>query len=372
MVSEHRTHSATRTPGNSRSQVPGLDGVRAIAVGAVFALHIARRYFPGGAYGVDVFFVLSAFLITGILLEERKEEGRVDYGAFYWRRAFRLGPALLLWLALIAVPTGLAEHAGSRVPWSVAGALLYFSDFLQAYTDHIANAFNQAWSLAVEEQFYFVWPVLLVLLAGWFQPRGLRRFMGAFVIFAVAITWFRGNYFLPTGHLMALALGAWAATLLAPNEHSPVLRIVDDSRVGALALVPMVAALFVSESAAFSSFALVFLVDIAATVLILHCTVARSSLVSSALGSPVPRWIGLRSYGIYLYGLTIMQLVPIATHLPLHFAAPLDLIITGLLVGVSFRFVESPIRARGRAWLAKRRETAAGQLPVLGQTTADA
>lgn len=124
-----------------------LDGIRAVAITGVFGLHLARQYFPGGAFGVDVFFVLSAYLITSILLRELRHRGRIRFGAFYCRRIFRLGPALVLWLLLLATPTALLQHAGSSISWSTAGALFYFNDFLEAWTRHVGSAYDQSWSL---------------------------------------------------------------------------------------------------------------------------------------------------------------------------------------------------------------------------------
>jgi peptidoglycan/LPS O-acetylase OafA/YrhL len=100
-------------------------------------------------------------------------------------------------------------------------------------------------------------------------------------------------------------------------------------------------------------------------VVILHCALATSP-VSKLLGSALPRWIGVRSYAIYLYGLTLLESIPLVTHLPLHEVAPLAILATAVAVGLSYRFVEAPIRRRGREWLANRAENAVGQLPNVG------
>ena len=149
--------------GRLTGHLDSLDGIRAIAIGGVFLLHADKKYFPGGFLGVDVFFILSSFLITSILLRERQGRGKVDYGAFYWRRFFRLAPALVLWLALIAAPTAILSHQASTIPISTAGALLYFNDFLAAFTHKLGSAYDQSWSLSVEEQFYLVWPFVFAL-----------------------------------------------------------------------------------------------------------------------------------------------------------------------------------------------------------------
>jgi peptidoglycan/LPS O-acetylase OafA/YrhL len=333
--------------------VPALDGVRAIAVAGVFLLHLARAYVPGGAFGVDVFFALSAFLITGLLIQERETAGTIRFGAFYWRRVFRLAPALILWLMLASVTAVLAGQVG-KVAWSVAGSLFYFMDFLEAWTDHVANAFNQAWSLSIEEQFYFVWPALLLFVIFRLSPRAQRYFLSASVVAATALALTNPNYFLPTGHLLPLILGCWAAEQSARGV-SPWIRAI--VRLPFIGLVPL--AVFVlaalGETRLHIDVALVIAVDFAAALLILTIVQNENAPVNRMLGSLVPRWVGARSYGVYLYGLTLIQLVPMLTGLRLTYAAPVDVVVTLIVVAVSYRFVESPIRARGRRWLQSRR-----------------
>jgi peptidoglycan/LPS O-acetylase OafA/YrhL len=197
--------------------------MRAIAIGGVLLLHLDRAHFPGGAFGVDVFFVLSSYLITSLLLDEVGRHGRIRFGAFYWRRFFRLYPALLLWLVALAIPTAFVVHQSGTVPWSAAGAVFYFNDFLEAFTNHVGAPFDQSWSLAVEEQFYFVWPMALALIATRFGLRGQRAIVLGLVVVSVVVWVPFGNYFLPTGHLVPLALGCWAAYWLAHGgaHHRP-------------------------------------------------------------------------------------------------------------------------------------------------------
>jgi peptidoglycan/LPS O-acetylase OafA/YrhL len=333
-----------------------LDGIRALAIGAVFLLHADKTYFPGGFLGVDVFFVLSSYLITSILLRERAGRGRVDYPAFYWRRFFRLAPALVLWLALIALPTAILTHQASKILLSTAGALLYFNDFLAAFTHRLGTAYYQSWSLSVEEQFYIVWPFLFALAVGRLTSLGLRRAMIAFIGCSLVIWLTIGNYSLPTGYLVPLALGCWAACWSVQSRSTsrltPVLR---DGRLGLVCLAVFVPALLVNPLGVPGD-VLDLLVFVATTALLLHCTLDAESIVSRVLASPVPRWIGVRSYGIYLYGLTLLILIPLVTHLKLHDALPVDVVVIAVVVALSFRFAEAPFRSWGQAWLARRGE----------------
>ena len=157
--------------------LPGLDGLRAVAVLLVVLFHYGHLWetrgadgvtdagvFPGGLIGVDVFFVLSGFLITSILVAERAKTGRVSFVRFYARRAARLLPALVLLLIGFSL---WAHHEGARwsVIWKpVAATFFYVSNLAQVYflKSMIFSGLNFTWSLAIEEQFYLVWPALLV------------------------------------------------------------------------------------------------------------------------------------------------------------------------------------------------------------------
>src|SRR4051794_13680345 len=168
-----------------RTYRPALDGLRAVAVGGVILYHLGYGWLPGGFLGVDLFFVLSGYLITGLLLDEYDRRGRIGLPAFYARRVRRLMPALLLVL--------LAVGAAGRVlepPWSWSGrrgdllaTLFYYANWHFIATDQsyfaeftAQSPLRHAWSLAIEEQFYLVWPLLMVVLL-----RYARRWLPALV-----------------------------------------------------------------------------------------------------------------------------------------------------------------------------------------------
>ncbi len=156
------------------SSVPylrGLDGMRALAVIAVMVYHANNSWLPGGFIGVEVFFVISGYLITLLLIGEHERSGRVHLGHFYLRRARRLLPALFVTLALVIVYTALfkREELG-RLRGDVLAALGYVSNWYQIWVDQGYTAEGQfaplrhLWSLAVEEQFYLVWPIVMIAL----------------------------------------------------------------------------------------------------------------------------------------------------------------------------------------------------------------
>ena len=150
-------------------RLPGLDGLRALAVGAVLVFHLRATWLPGGFLGVDVFFVISGFLITTLLLRERARTGRLDLPRFWRRRARRLVPALVL---VVVTSTVLARFLEPDLLVGIGrqtlGALTFTTNWLEisAGTDYFhatsPQLFMTFWSLAVEEQFYLLWPLLLL------------------------------------------------------------------------------------------------------------------------------------------------------------------------------------------------------------------
>src|SRR5690349_4830015 len=154
-------------------RIRALDGLRGLAVLAVFLYHdgfgrVGTVVAPGGFIGVDVFFVLSGFLIATLLLLERRRTGRIDLTHFWVRRVRRLIPALLLMLlgvalyaATVAAPSTLDEIRAQAI-----ATLLYFQNWYLAFTPHsIASPLSHTWSLSVEEQWYLIWPLLVVVVA---------------------------------------------------------------------------------------------------------------------------------------------------------------------------------------------------------------
>lgn len=217
--------------------LPALDGMRGFAVLLVVALHVGfvvhptgsglpKSYAPGGFAGVDVFFVLSGFLITALLLEERGRTGKVSFRRFYARRAFRLLPALALLLLahlVYAAYEGISLKAEAEALISIC---FYSSNISQSLHLYLPPELSHTWSLAVEEQFYLLWPALLASLLAW-RVRGSRYsgaalpwiFVGALVATNVAraLSWrtqgYPAAYMMPYCHADGLILGCGLAFL---------------------------------------------------------------------------------------------------------------------------------------------------------------
>jgi len=200
------------TPAPARERWPALDGLRGLALLAVMGLHTSPSVLPGGFLGVDLFFVLSGFLITYLLVREWQKFGSIRLRQFYLRRALRLYPAL--WGLLLV--GGLATLAfGSRHDFSVfrralPSVLFYFFNWRLAHPmcPEVPGIFQHLWSLAIEDQFYLVWPILL---AGLLAMRVRRRWILALVLAAVGFrTWAYAPVAWATLVLWALAIPcAW-------------------------------------------------------------------------------------------------------------------------------------------------------------------
>src|SRR5580700_9691604 len=171
--------TGTDLDGTSRSgptlpRLPAIDGLRAVAVSAVLLYHLPVAWLPGGFLGVDVFFVISGFLITSLVTAEVQRTGRIDLGHFWLRRARRLLPALLFMLAVVvAVSTFFARDALSLLASDLPAVLGYFTNWWLLF--HHVSYFQSVgrpplvlhlWSLAVEEQFYLLWPLIVLLVVG--------------------------------------------------------------------------------------------------------------------------------------------------------------------------------------------------------------
>jgi peptidoglycan/LPS O-acetylase OafA/YrhL len=153
-------------PGFSLSYTPALDGIRGVSILAVMIYHAGASFLPGGFIGVDVFFVLSGFLITALLLKEYDRGRQIQLKKLYIRRVLRLAPALAVLLFVFTVSSWLLlepKQAGSHL-WDAFITLCYASNWTQALDIHPPDLLGHTWSLSIEEQFYILWPMTLCLL----------------------------------------------------------------------------------------------------------------------------------------------------------------------------------------------------------------
>ncbi|PKW25891.1 acyltransferase family protein [Phycicoccus duodecadis] len=358
------------TPGDGPRRLAGLDGLRALAVVAVVVFHLDPTWLPGGFLGVDVFFVVSGFLITTLLVREHRETGRVDLRAFWARRARRLLPALLLVVPSAVLLARLAEgDLLVGVGRQVLGALTFTSNWLEigAGSDYFASTspvlLANLWSLAVEEQFYLLWPpALLLLLLLVARPSPRVAVVGALAAAsALAMAWRLDPehptrvYYGTDTHAMGLMVGAALALALASPARAGT-RSAGWARhrrlVGAVALVVLLGSFVVADERSALTFrGGILLVSLATAALVL-VVVERPGRLRALLEVPAARWVGSRSYGIYLWHWPVVLVVgrdlPVAPGGTEYVLTRLwAVLVTLAAADLSYRFVETPVRRRG-------------------------
>ncbi|MDQ1381579.1 MAG: hypothetical protein QOJ71_2298 [Actinomycetota bacterium] len=340
---------------------PYLDGMRAIAVYLVVAFHAGLGLLSGGFIGVDIFFVLSGFLVTGILMRDLASTGHVRWRVFYARRVRRILPASLIALvvtaliyAIVASPLEMFDALGG-----FRAAFFYVANwfFIHQATDYFAANVNSNpvlhfWSLAVEEQFYFVWPLLLsavYLVAGrtrrrWWIVRSLvlvAAVASAVQALHIASTNLDRAYY--GTDTRAYQLLAGAALALTPQLLRLGGRIRNAARaVSAVALV----ALLVLATSAISMSAITrgIWTALLAVVLIAALENASGGVTNRALSSPAFTYLGRISYGIYLWHWPVIVIAAHGRHLsPVQLFAIATPMATAL-AAVSFHLIEHPIR----------------------------
>jgi peptidoglycan/LPS O-acetylase OafA/YrhL len=296
---------------------PDLDGLRAIAVGLVILTHAKWPWVNnGGDAGVTAFFVLSGFLITSILVGQQERTGRIDVLAFYRRRIVRLAPAMLGLLGFTLV-LGLA--IGWPTQWQVglASCLVYVSNWVQVAGANI-DPLGHTWSLAIEEQFYLLWPAVLILFRGQALRVAVIGIAAASVLRIVATGPF--EYFSTVTRADAILVGCVLA-YLRPRWHPGV------ALIGVVGLV------------------VVALLDPVHDVAIPATMVATAAVIGGRfepLGVLAP--IGLRAYSLYLWNWPMTLLFG-----PIGVLGPL---MTVLVAEVSYRLLEAPVLRRGGRRLA--------------------
>ena len=395
-----RAPERTAPPSSRLRYVPGLDGLRALSVTAVLLYHADVSWMSGGFLGVDVFFVISGYLITSLLLAEQRNRDAVSLGQFYLRRARRLLPALFLLLGAVSLFTivFLPDEIRS-LRADVVAALGYATNWWQIFQHQSYVAaqgrpplLRHLWSLAVEEQFYLVWPLLLVgmfkLWGGRRRPMLIATGVGIALSFGTLLLLSFSHdytivdpsrvYFGSDTRIFTMLIGAALAMVWSPW------RLDADSvtRQGRLALdgvgiggVLVLLAIFMT--AHFESNVLFrggFLgVALVAALVIAVAVHPASRLGTQVLAVAPLRWVGERSYGIYLWHWPIFMITRPGQDTSITGFANLVMRFA-LTVGaaeLSYRFVEEPVRhgAIGR-WVQVLRTTSGPDRNVLWQQTA--
>src|SRR4051794_34749261 len=356
--------------------IPALDGLRALAVVAVLLYHADQKWIPGGFLGVDVFFVISGYLITCLLLSDWQQTNGIGLKRFWYRRARRLLPALFAMLfvvslyAILFLPDVLDQLRGE-----VLSALFYVENWFLVFRNlsYFQSAgrpplLQHVWSLAVEEQYYLFWPLILMLvLTVWGKSRkALLIGVLAGVVISTVEMWILYHpytdpsrvYYGTDTRVAALLLGSALAFVWAPW------RLI--GRTGRNAGILLDAIAVLSGIALFYMFLNVhdfdpslyrggfLIVAIVSTLLIAATVHPASKLVPWLLGFGVLRWIGVRSYGIYLWHWPIYMVTRPHSDLPLT-GLPLlvlRLTLTFLAAAASYKYIEEPIRhgALERQW----------------------
>lgn len=354
--------------GKKRRYITGLDGIRAIAVIMVLAYHLKLALFKSGFLGVTVFFVLSGYLITGILISEVEEEGTIDLKNFWLRRIRRLVPAVMSMAVVIIFVSAvvnriiftkgckdfLASVLGFNNWWQIFNKVSYFE------AAGVPSPFTHCWSLAIETQFYLIYPLILLGIYKLVKSRGEGRakrgllFAGVTLLLALIsvilmIVLFDPQqdasrvYYGTDTRAFSLLFGALLAILweyrMVPRRLSASVNMVLGSVSFAVLLVMTIA---INDSSNFWYRGGQFFGTIL-TVLMVYAVSGRKTWLSRFLSNPVLKWIGDRSYSIYLWHYPIILLISKGIKAS-WWITLIEIVLSVVLAELSYRFIETPIR----------------------------
>ncbi|MBE0067596.1 acyltransferase family protein [Thermoanaerobacterium thermosaccharolyticum] len=344
----------------------GLDGLRAIAVLAVIGYHLNLSFMQGGFLGVSIFFVLSGYLITNIISSEWERSGKVDLKNFWLRRMRRLFPALFIMVVLVVCyvtlfdPGRLTSIKGDAITsilyinnwWLIFHKVSYFAKFGPPST------FGNLWSLAVEGQFYLIWPLVLIISFKYLKKKRYIVFLTLLLAIASALA--MGMMYEPgmdpsrvyygtDTRAFGLLLGSALALILPSDKLSSNMsrnkRLILDA-IGFLSiLLIFIMFVYVNQYDTFVYRGGMFLLSIVAAVTI-AVSAHQESLLGKALGCFPLRWLGARSYGVYLWYFPVLILTtpPVNTEGINPIRAVLQIFLIILISALSWRYVEDPIR----------------------------
>lgn len=360
----------------------GLDGIRAIAVAAVLLYSADVAVVPGGFLGIDVFFVLSGYLVTSLLLEEHARTGQLDLVRFYALRARRLLPGLFLVLGSCLTVTALFFRDELAVLRADAlASLLHVQNWWSVWADRSSSGrppvLEHLWPLAVGVQLFLVWPaVVLVVLRRYGRPSLLAVAIGAAVVSSVLMGVLAARYDVPVPadptrllvgtdtHATAALLGAAAALVWSPRRLASM-RLPGQARLldalGFLGLTVLGWSFLRVDELSASLYRGGFLLVAAAAVLVVVAAAHPATLLRTVLSAPLLRWIGKRSYAIFLWSWPVVVFTRPDLDVPLR-GLPLLALRVALTLGLAaltYRYVEEPLR-RGRVAPGRGRTAVAG------------
>ena len=364
-------------------RILGLDGLRAIAILSVLLFHLDPDLLPGGFMGVDVFFVVSGFLITTLLIRERHKTGHSNLANFWIRRARRLIPALVS-LIIIVVPltwlcTRWAEQAQDllvRISPQIIGVLTFSYNWVEIaagssyFTRNVPQLFMNFWSLAVEEQFYLLWPWVFVWIAR--RQFARRRVSFSLLIVAAASAVAMAVLFSPDSstrvyygtdtHLFGLMIGA-ALAFEASRADGGFITTRFWSAVGPIlgwlsCAGLIVLMIIIGDGSAEAFHGGIAVANVLTAIMIASFLVNRGGLVQLMSSGPAS-WLGDRSYAVYLWHWPLIILAQIVIPTPDNSAASWAVrlgavVVTFIVCEISLRYLETPIRRLGfrGAWAA--------------------
>ena len=354
---------------SSNRYIHSVDGLRAVAVIAVLLYHLGIDWIPGGFLGVDLFFVISGYVITGLILDSIEKSGGLDLRAFYLSRIRRLIPALIAMVALTTLYIGVfAPETVSRflndLPYVFTGTMNWaLVNREQDYFEAIGRPplLQHTWSLAVEAQFYLIWPLVLLFVLRYFGKKNIS-FVALAIALASGVALFLYSvqidikesavshvYFGTDTHSIGLFLGAALAVSWKPqNLTQDITKRAQDfvDLIGVFGFLGLLSAfLFINESDPTLyriAFPLTALFGCITLISVIH-PASRFSLI---LSTRPALWIGERSYGIYLWHWIVFQLTRPSIDLVGDDWAlySLRVLIVFALADISYRYIETPIR----------------------------
>lgn len=303
---------------------PSLDGLRGIAIMMVMVFHATPNLLVGGFIGVDIFFVLSGFLITNLLIREHEQHERLQLTAFYMRRILRLSPALLLMLLTYCIASfiWLADAQLDRFLTDALISLLYLTNWARAFGIHPPDFLGHTWSLAIEEQFYLLWPLFLTLMIKNFKRREL--WLAATLILALLSLAWRVHLSTSGASPMrlyngldtradALMIGCTLAILLSLPQIRNYLTKRTSHLIRYSAVISSMGLCLFAIFGEWNSPGMFYwgyiLVAICSASVIADLTQDHPSVLNRILSTPLLVWIGTISYGLYLWHFPVYRVL---------------------------------------------------------------